>query len=385
MVRPIGDLVSHCFYGGELQSVREADSSSLAPTLPKPVTWFDTGELSHRREVRDHGSYKNVAEVEHICTVLKHLNFLARVRGTRYDVAVLSGYASQKLEIGRALNREHQELESLTLECNTVDAFQGRETDIAIYSVTRSNGRGDLGFLRERRRLNVALSRARIGLGIVGDAGFLRSAPGYNPVDQGAGLYGNASRRLCLRGGFMTSEETADRFDNRAGYKLIAYGPVGLPLYRLTTVGLCVGKKSLDPIHEFVLRGVMAGTQWVEDAAGLLGLDTSVVESCLAELVRTESVSVRTGNAAGRRQVELTAKGRDLARDQESTVPVEQTVVFCVDGLTRAPRFYPFESLDKPRDLRDKGGTGGPGVSRPRTSSVPGITPINSTGYGDLH
>ena len=153
----------------------------------------------------------------------------------------------------------------------------------------------------------------------------------------------------------MTSEETADRFDNRAGYKLIAYGTVGLPLYRLTTVGLCVAKRSLDPIEEFVLRGVMAGTQYVHDTAGLLGLDASVVQSCLAELVRTECVRVRTADAAGQRQVELTAKGRDLSRDQEATVPVEQTVVFCVDGLTRAPRFYPFESLDKPRDLKDKG------------------------------
>ena len=153
----------------------------------------------------------------------------------------------------------------------------------------------------------------------------------------------------------MTSEETADRFDNRAAYKLIAYGTVGLPFYRLTTVGLCVAKKSLDPIAEFVLRGILAGTQCVDDAAGLLGLDTSVVESCLAELLRAECVRVRTGDAAGRRQVELTPKGRDLARDQEATVPVEQTVVFCVDGLTRAPRFYPFESLDKPRDLKEKG------------------------------
>ena len=181
MIRQIGDLVSHCFYDGELQSLREGDSSLLAPALPKPVTWFDTVDRSNRRELRDHGSYKNLAEVEHICRVLRRINFLARVRRQQYSVAILSGYASQKLEIRRALDREQQELECLSLECNTVDAFQGREADIALYSVTRSNERGDLGFLRERRRLNVALSRARIGLGIVGDAGFVRSASGYNP------------------------------------------------------------------------------------------------------------------------------------------------------------------------------------------------------------
>ena len=67
MIRQIGDLVSHCFYDGELQSLREGDSNLLAPALPKPVTWFDTVDRSNRRELRDHGSYKNLAEVEHIC------------------------------------------------------------------------------------------------------------------------------------------------------------------------------------------------------------------------------------------------------------------------------------------------------------------------------
>ena len=153
----------------------------------------------------------------------------------------------------------------------------------------------------------------------------------------------------------MTPEETADRFDNRAGYKLITYGAVGLPLYRLTTVGLCLIKKSLDPIDEFVLRSVVAGIQRVDDVAGLLGLEASVVESCLAELIRTECVRVTTADATGRRQVELTPKGKGLARDQEAIVPIEQTVVFCVDGLTRAPRFYPAESLYRPRELKDQG------------------------------
>ena len=154
----------------------------------------------------------------------------------------------------------------------------------------------------------------------------------------------------------MTAEETADRFDNRAGYKLIAYGIVGLPLYRLTTVGLCLAKKSLDPIEEFVLRSVLAGAECLEDVAGVLGLKASVVESCLASLLRAECVKVPSGaGATARRQVELTAKGEDLARGEEAIVPIEQTVVFCVDGLTRAPRFYPFERLYKPRDLRDLG------------------------------
>ncbi len=153
----------------------------------------------------------------------------------------------------------------------------------------------------------------------------------------------------------MTPEETADRFDNRAGYKLIAYGTVGLPLYRLTTVGLCLAKKNLDPIEEFVLRSVKAGSQRVGEAAGLLGLETRVIESCLAELLRSECVRVSAADTKGRQEIKLTSKGRDLARDQEATMPIEQTVVFYVDGLTRAPRFYPAESLYRPRELKEVG------------------------------
>ena len=181
MIRQIGDLVGDCFYDGELRSLREGNAGQLAPALPKPVTWFDTTGRSDRRELDDRGSYKNLAEVNHICTVLRRLNFQARMQGKKYDVAVLSGYASQKLETKRVLDRELQNLEYLSIDCNTVDAFQGREADIALYSVTRSNDSGKLGFLRDRRRLNVALSRARIGLGIVGDVGFVRAASGDNP------------------------------------------------------------------------------------------------------------------------------------------------------------------------------------------------------------
>jgi superfamily I DNA and/or RNA helicase len=64
----------------------------------------------------------------------------------------------------------------LSIECNTVDAFQGREVDVCVYSVTRCNERGVIGFLRDERRMNVALSRGRSALLIVGDHLFCRTA-----------------------------------------------------------------------------------------------------------------------------------------------------------------------------------------------------------------
>lgn len=58
----------------------------------------------------------------------------------------------------------------------TVDSFQGQEVDLVIFSATRSNEFGEMGFLRDPRRLCVAITRARRGLILVGDAQTLRSS-----------------------------------------------------------------------------------------------------------------------------------------------------------------------------------------------------------------
>ena len=58
----------------------------------------------------------------------------------------------------------------------TVDSFQGQETELVVFSATRSNAMGDMGFLRDPRRLCVAITRARRGLILVGDARTLRSS-----------------------------------------------------------------------------------------------------------------------------------------------------------------------------------------------------------------
>jgi len=181
MIRPIGDLISHCFYDDELKSSNMGAKEELQPAIPRPVTWLSTSSLPSHREQRDRHSYKNLSEVNVVRSVLKRLDFIAKAKGRHYSIAVLTCYSSQKVELRRAIDTEHQSLSNIEIECNTVDAFQGREADVTIYSVTRCNEQGDIGFLRERKRINVALSRARIGLVIIGDAAFIRSAKGYNP------------------------------------------------------------------------------------------------------------------------------------------------------------------------------------------------------------
>ncbi|QZD86726.1 serine/threonine-protein kinase [Qipengyuania psychrotolerans] len=183
MTRAIGDLVSECFYDRRLNSVNEDTCEYLvkAHAMPKPVTWFDTGGLPNSNETRRRGTFVNQTEVNQIASMLLRLELAASQRKMKYSVAILSGYGGQVEAIERMLDTYRKRCRTLEIEVGTVDSFQGKEADVAIYSVTRSNDAGEIGFLKERERLNVALSRAKIGLAIFGNLDFCRETSGRNP------------------------------------------------------------------------------------------------------------------------------------------------------------------------------------------------------------
>lgn len=126
-------------------------------------------------------TYANPTEVAQIRQILLRLEFVAKGQNERISVAVLSGYTGQVKLLSEMVQRGIAEWPSLDVACSSVDAFQGRQADICIYSVVRSNDQKNLGFLRERPRPNVALSRGKSGLLIVGDNYFCRNARGQNP------------------------------------------------------------------------------------------------------------------------------------------------------------------------------------------------------------
>ena len=182
MIRPIGDLVSACFYEGRLTSVRDEDIGLDAfHALPKPVTWFSTSGIRERRQTAVRRSFNNLAEIRVIDRFLRRLNMAAKTLNRTLSVALLSGYLPQVHELRLLKAGLSTDVENLLLDCHTVDAYQGREADVVVYSVTRSNPEREIGFLREYERLNVALSRARDGLAIVGDSEFCHSIAGQNP------------------------------------------------------------------------------------------------------------------------------------------------------------------------------------------------------------
>ena len=181
----IGRLVSACFYNGELRSPSEevALPAELADVVAKPVRWVTTTRLRGHSEERLGDSIANRCEAGQIEQLLQELAASARKRRKTVEVAVLSGYRAQCNLLGSRLT-EARLGKGLAITVGTVDAFQGREADVVIYSVTRSNPKGNLGFIRERPRVNVALSRARELLIIVGDHLSARRGRGDNAMAQ---------------------------------------------------------------------------------------------------------------------------------------------------------------------------------------------------------
>lgn len=151
----IGRLISKVFYDGILQHASTTDQRTHdLPWVLRPVAWMSTSMLPHRHEIRRGKSYANPSESTIIENLLKRMETSYREAGMQRQVAVISGYAGQIEELQvRLVPTDLVQWKALTIEVATIDAFQGRDSDIVIYSTVRSNAEHRLGFLRDRRRL----------------------------------------------------------------------------------------------------------------------------------------------------------------------------------------------------------------------------------------
>jgi serine/threonine protein kinase len=190
MVPAIGNLVSAIFYDGKLESVIDPARQipeALGSVQPAPVTWVSTSRDPKRREQNPRGSPYNRVEIEWTAALVRRLEFFygnsaaaKAAQSPRLKVAVLTGYSAQRVQLAERVANES--CPHLDIECHTVDSYQGREADVVIFSITRSNPEGRPGFLSSSERINVALSRARFALWIVGDAEFCRDLGSYTPL-----------------------------------------------------------------------------------------------------------------------------------------------------------------------------------------------------------
>jgi superfamily I DNA and/or RNA helicase len=186
---------SDWFYGNQVESAPEVKYRSILD-LDIPMSWIDTSEFSENSGFSDYPdiSFKeefvgesfgriNKAEAELTLLVLEqYFQKIGkkRILDERFDVGVISPYRAQVQYLRRLLKKKEffKPYRSL-ISVNTVDGFQGQERDIILISLVRANDEGQIGFLRDLRRMNVAITRARMKLIILGDASTMTRHPFY--------------------------------------------------------------------------------------------------------------------------------------------------------------------------------------------------------------
>lgn len=166
----IMEFSSEEFYDGKLKAGESVadhtleelgveEDSVLEPDLP--VAFVDTKNIEAvERTPEGSTSKENPREAEEVEKLVEE----ALAQGVDpEDVAAISPYEAQ-------VDLLNQRIDVENLEIKTVDGFQGREKELVVISLVRSNSRGEIGFLKDVRRLNVALTRARRKLVVIGDS-----------------------------------------------------------------------------------------------------------------------------------------------------------------------------------------------------------------------
>ncbi len=156
---------------------------ATAPETAPPDIHLPLAEDYAEEQAADGLSRMNRAEAELTLNVLRrylHKIGKERVLAERLDVGIISPYKGQ-VYLLRALLKRDPSFKPFRhlISINTVDGFQGQERDIILISLVRSNEAGDIGFLRDLRRMNVAITRARMKLIILGHARTLCNSPFY--------------------------------------------------------------------------------------------------------------------------------------------------------------------------------------------------------------
>lgn len=213
---------SDWFYGGKVESAPQIKYRSVLD-YDHPITWIDTGEESEERRVKSeefnsssddasegseeqensslfthHSSlYKeqfvgesfgriNKAEAElTLLTLAEYFTKIGkqRVLEERIDVGIISPYRAQVQYLKKLIKKyEFFKPYRRLISVNTVDGFQGQERDVILISLVRSNDEGQIGFLKDLRRMNVAMTRARMKLIILGNKDTMTKHPFYKKL-----------------------------------------------------------------------------------------------------------------------------------------------------------------------------------------------------------
>lgn len=177
---------SEWFYNGMVESAPTVSHRGILD-YDTPMMWIDTAECDGKEEfVGENFGRINRAEAElTLQTLQQYLEKIGkqRILEESIDVGIISPYRAQVQLLRKELRkREFFRPYRHLLTVNTVDGFQGQERDIILISLVRSNDGGDIGFLRDLRRMNVAITRARMKLIILGSSETMTSHPFYKKL-----------------------------------------------------------------------------------------------------------------------------------------------------------------------------------------------------------
>ena len=177
---------SEWFYGGKVQSAPGIGQRSILD-YDEPMQWIDTSLTGAKEEfVGESFGRINKSEAQLTIEALHaYYNKVGRERAIdeSIDVGVISPYRAQ-VQYLRHLVKTDDQLRPLRrlITVNTVDGFQGQERDAIIISLVRANDDGQIGFLSDLRRMNVAITRARMKLIIIGNADTLTKHEFYRKL-----------------------------------------------------------------------------------------------------------------------------------------------------------------------------------------------------------
>ena len=208
---------SDWFYGGQVESAPQIKYRSILD-FDHPITWIDTSNEENQITIEGEyapedsastsssssaanqnsdlnfkeqfvgESYGRINKAEAELTLLTLAEYFTkigkqRVLGDSIDVGIISPYRAQVQYLKKLIKKyEFFKPYRRLISVNTVDGFQGQERDVILISLVRSNDEGQIGFLKDLRRMNVAMTRARMKLIILGNKDTMTQHPFYKKL-----------------------------------------------------------------------------------------------------------------------------------------------------------------------------------------------------------
>ena len=208
---------SDWFYGGQVESAPQIKYRSILD-FDHPITWIDTSNEENQITIEGEyapedsastsssssaanqnsdlnfkeqfvgESYGRINKAEAELTLLTLAEYFTkigkqRVLGDSIDVGIISPYRAQVQYLKKLIKKyEFFKPYRRLISVNTVDGFQGQERDVILISLVRSNDEGQIGFLKDLRRMNVAMTRARMKLIILGNKDTMTKHPFYKKL-----------------------------------------------------------------------------------------------------------------------------------------------------------------------------------------------------------